>query len=240
MTSFLDPSGERLYKTLTTPTYLLAEASLLVGISRWRISRWIKGYEYTYSVRSEKRRGRQESVVNYCEEPCVSFLDLIDLLFVKRFLEHGFTLQFLRMAFEEARILLGAPHFARSTFYTNGKQIILQLTSESKYMIALMTGGQIAIPAIIEQLDDKIDFEDVTGLGLARRWYPRGKNGLIVIDPQISFGRPTLVDRGVATENIYDLYMGENRKIEPVSYWFKIPRHEIKAAISFQSSLVGV
>jgi uncharacterized protein (DUF433 family) len=236
----IDNSGEKLYRTLTTPIYLLTEASLLVGISRGRVSRWIKGYEYTYSVGNEKRQGKQKSVINHCEEPCVSFLDLIDLLFVKRFLEYGITLQYLRLALEEARSLLGTPHFARNTFYTNGKQITVDLEPKSKYMITLMTDGQIAIPTIIGQLDDKIDFENVTGFGLARRWYPNGKNGLIVIDPQISFGRPTLIGRGVATESVYDLYLGENKKLEPVSKWYKIPPQEVKAAINFQSSLVGI
>lgn len=233
-------SGEHLYKVLTAPAYTLIEASQLVGISRWRIARWLMGYEFTYKVRNEKREGKKESVIKHSEEPLASFLDLIDLLFVKRFIERGFTLQFLRNALEEARDLLGSPHFARSKFFTSGKQIVLELKPESKYMIALMTGGQSVIPQIIEQLDDKIDFEDVTGLGLASRWYPNGKQGLIVIDPQVSFGRPTLIDRGVATENIYDLYLGEDKQIKPVSHWYQIPAPEIKAAVRFQSNLVGV
>jgi len=231
--------AEKMYKTLTTPTYTLAEASRLVGVSRWRISRWLKGYEYTYSVRDERREGKQESIIKHSKEPMASFLDLIDLLFVKKFLERGFTLQYLRKALEEAREKWGTPHFARSKFFTSGKQIVLELGSESKYMIALMTGGQSAMPQIIEQLDNKIDFEKVTGFELASRWYPLGKNGLIVIDPQVSFGRPTLIGRSIAVANIYDLYLGENKKIEPVSHWYSIPRREINAAISFQSNLVG-
>jgi uncharacterized protein (DUF433 family) len=232
--------ADKLYRVLTTPAYTLAESSQLAGISRGRVARWLKGYEFTYKAGNEKREGKKEAVIRHSDEPSASFLDLIDLLFVKRFIERGFTLQFLRNALEEARDLLGTSHFARSAFFTSGKQIILELRkSESKYMIALMTGGQTAIPQIIEQFDDKIDFEDVTGFGYATRWYPKGKQGLVVIDPQISFGRPTLISRGVATENIYDLYLGESKKIEPVSQWFKIPAPEIRAAVTFQSGLVG-
>ncbi len=232
--------ADNLYRILTTPAYTLAEASHLAGISRWRVARWLKGYEFTYKVKEGRREGRKEAVIRHLEEPSASFLDLIDLLFVKKFIERGFTLQFLRDVLEEARILLGTPHFARSKFFTSGKQIILELKkAESKYMIALMTSGQGVIPQIVEQLDDKIDFEDVTGYGFATRWYPKGKQGLIVIDPQISFGRPTLISRGVATENIYDLYRGENKRVEPVSQWFKIPAPEIRAAVAFQSGLAG-
>ncbi len=231
--------ADKLYKVLTTPTYTIAEASQLAGISRWRVARWLKGYEFTYKVGNEKRQGKKDAIVRHTNEPIASFLDLIDLLFVKKFIEHGFTLQFLRNALEEARNLLGTPHFARSKFFTSGRQIILELEPESKYMIALMKGGQSIIPQIVEQLDDKIDFEDVTGFGFATRWYPKGKQGLVVIDPRVSFGRPTLIGRGIATENIYDLYLGENKMVEPVSSWFKIPIPEIRAAVSFQSGLAG-
>ncbi|MFZ5911398.1 MAG: hypothetical protein ACOYYU_15405 [Chloroflexota bacterium] len=232
--------ADEMYKVLTTPAYTLAESSQLAGISRWRAARWLKGYQFRYDVGNEKRERIKEPVVIHSDEPSASFLDLIDLLFVKRFIERGFTLQFLRNALDEARILLGTPHFARSTFFTSGKQIILELEkADSKYMIALMTHGQGAIPQIVEQFDDKMDFEDVTGYGFAARWYPKGRQGLVVIDPQVSFGRPTLLGRGIAIENIYDLYLGENRKIEPVSQWFKIPAPEISAAINFQSGLVG-
>jgi len=232
-------SPDKLYRVLTTPAYTLAEASQLADISRWRVARWLKGYEYTYKAGSERREGKKDAVIRHSDEPSASFLDLIDLLFVKKFIEHGFTLQFLRNALEEARTLLGTPHFARSKFFTSGNQIVLELEPTSKYMIALMTGGQSVIPQIVEQLDDKIDFEDVTGFGFATRWYPKGKHGLIMIDPQVSFGRPTLISRGIATENIFDLYLGENKKIEPVSRWFKIPAPEIRAAVNFQSGLAG-
>jgi uncharacterized protein (DUF433 family) len=240
MNSDLPNSNEKLLQTLSTPIYLLSETSSLIGISRSRISRWVKGYQYSYPVKNERRQGKQKSVISYCETPCVSFLDLIDLLFVKRFLEHGVTLQYLRSALEEARVLLGTPHFARNAFYTNGKQITLELKEKSEFMITLMTDGQIAIPTIIKQLDNKIDFEDVTGFGFATRWYPNGKEGHIVVDPQISFGRPTLLGRGVAIENIYDLFLGEHEAVEPVSSWFEIPTDEVRAAINFQNNLIGV
>jgi uncharacterized protein (DUF433 family) len=240
MAGSLSDSGQKLYKTLITPTYTLTEASQLAGVSKWRVSSWLRGYEYHYSVGDEIRDGKQAPVIKHSNEPQASFLDLIDLLFVKRFLRQGFSLQYLRKALDEACDLLGTPHFARSTFFTSEKQITLQLKKDSKYMITLLTGGQSAMSQVVEYLDDKVEFEDVTGLGLANRWYPKGKNGLIVVDPQIAFGRPTLVGRGIATENIYDLYLGENERIEPVSHWFNVPRNEIKAAVSFQSHLVGV
>ena len=116
------------------------------------------------------------------------------------------------------------------------KEIILKLPQNGS-MIALLTGGQSAMPQIIEMLSNKLEFEDVTGYGFVKRWYPRGVQGLIVIDPEISFGRPTLKGRAVPTHNIYDLYLGEKKKIAPVSNWFRIPAPEIDAAIKFEQQL---
>lgn len=237
MTSYSDDAS-RLFKSLEAPAYPIVETSRLVGISRWRIKRYLMGYGYKYFVREKMQERKQHPVIGRTKEKSIyaSFLDLVDLLFVKEFLKRGFTLQFLRRALEEAKIYLGTPHFARSEFYTSGSEIILKLPKDGN-MIALMTGGQIAIPQIIEKLSDKLDFENVTEFGLARRFYPKGKKGLIVIDPQISFGRPTLIGHNVATSNIYDLYLGEKEKISLVSEWFNIPIPKIQTAVQFEHSL---
>ena len=92
---------------------------------------------------------------------------------------------------------------------------------------------------VVEQVYDKVDFEEVTNFGFVRRWYPRGKRGYIVIDPKISFGRPTIIGSGIATENIFDLYLGENKKIAPVKSWFDLPKHKIQAAVTFEISLAA-
>ncbi len=219
-----------LYETLSAPTYSIAEASRLTGIGKWSVSRWLRGYRY--------EGGEQGPVIERSippESTYASFLDLIDLLFVKKFIERGIPLQRIRKAAEEAREYLGTPHFARSVFFTSSDKIILKLQGGD--MVALLTHGQRAIGEIVEQVYDKLDFEQVTEYGFVRRWYPKGKNRYIVIDPQISFGRPTLIGYGVATNNIYDLYLGENKKTEPVSEWFNIPVPKIQAAVQFEHSL---
>jgi len=237
MTSF-SSDGDQLFQSLNAPTYSIAETSRLVGIPSWSVSRYLGGYEYKYFVREKMQERQKPPIISQSEEKSnyASFLDLVDLLFVKEFLKRGFSLQYLRLALAEAKEYLGTPHFARTEFYTSGSEIILKLPKDGN-MIALMTGGQIAIPEIIKKLSNKLDFEDITKFGLARRWYPNGKRGLIVIDPQISFGRPTLNGHSIATSNIYDLYLGEKEKVEPVSEWFIIPVHKIKAAVQFEHNL---
>jgi len=232
--------GDTYYNTLRAPAYSIAEASRLVNMKPWTVRRYLQGYEYDYSHLGPVQRRTQPPVVkdeDRDKETYASFLDLVDLIIIKEFLKRGFKLPTLRKALDEAREYLGTPHLGRNVFFTSGTQeIILQLPKDGT-MIALLTGGQAVIPEITRSLSDKLEFEDVTEFGFASRWYPRGMNGLIVIDPEISFGRPTLIGRGVATSNIYDLFLGENSKIGPVANWFNIPPPGIQAAVQFEHSL---
>lgn len=100
---------------LNRPMYTTAEASRLVDISPVRVRRWLQGYSYEYGSKIHSQRpvvSRTESQTNYA-----SFLDLIDLLFAKKFIDHGISLQKLRKALDEAHTILGTDHFASQILY---------------------------------------------------------------------------------------------------------------------------
>jgi len=230
---------QEMYTLLDSPIYSLADAARLTGLSRYRVSRWLQGYKFTYEVAggSEIRESHREAVVKRSREKdtFVSFLDLIDMLFVKSFLDNGFYLQTIRKALDEARERLMAPHFANSRFFTDGKNLYLELPKDSNHILALMTGGQWAIAPIVKKLSEKIDFHDVSGI--ATRWYPLGKDGRILVDPRICYGRPTIMGRGIATDNVYDLFLGENKNTQAVTDWFRITEIEAKSAVEFEHSM---
>jgi uncharacterized protein (DUF433 family) len=235
----MNPSSGKdgLLESLFTPTYSISTTSKLTGITRWSVARYLRGYTYRLTAINEQEYwGQQPPVVKSDDAHYASFLDLIDLLFVKEFLNRGFTLQQLRPAFMDARKYLKSHHFARSEFYTSGMDIFLKLPKDGA-LITLLTGGQIAINEIIEKLGDKLEFEDITENGFARKWFPLGKDVPIVVDPLISFGRPMLIGYNVPTSNIYDLYLGESKKYTTVSKWFDIPVPEIETAVRFEHSL---
>ena len=209
---------------LYRPSYAVAEASRLAGLTEGRVRRWLRGYEYSYgdSVRGQPpvvRRGETES--SYA-----SFLDLVDLLFVKRFLDHGVSLQKVRRALDEARQILGTQHFARQTFFTDGGSVL-----------ELMSGGQWVIAPVIRELARQIEFEAPEGL--ASRWYPLGRKRPVVLDPMVSFGAPSIAGRGVKTINIHDLFVAENERFEPVRAWWGLTDAEIQAAVDFEHRLAA-
>jgi uncharacterized protein (DUF433 family) len=226
------------------PMYSSAMAGRLVSLTSWRVRRWLKGYNYSYvtGVGGEIRRGHMEPVIKRDEEDpssYASFLELIDLLFVKKFLDYGISLQRIRKALDEAEELIGDRHFARENFFTDGKNIYLEIYSDSNAdaLLELLSGGQWVIATIIKQLADQIDFDEITGF--AQRWYPLGPREPIVIDPRISFGNPSIVDHGIATANVYDLYLGERSIIEPVCEWLSLKRREVEAAVTYETQLAA-
>jgi uncharacterized protein (DUF433 family) len=162
-------------------------------------------------------------------------LDLIDLLFVNKFLKYGISLQRIRKALNEANNILGGHHFAQRNFFTDGKNIYLQVKDEADALLELLSGGQWVIEKFIKELSHQIKFDEPTGF--AKQWYPFGKNGLIVLDPKFSFGQPTIVGKGISTANVYDLFMGERKRIKKVCSWLSLREQEVRAAVNFESRL---
>lgn len=217
------------------PRYSPTEAGHIVGLSVGRVRRWLLGYEYE----SAGIKGRQGPVVARTDQSSyASFLDLIDLLFVKKFLEHGFSLQKIRKALAEAQEIVGGHHFAQRSFMTDGENIYLKIVNSSaEDILQLFTGGQWVISSFIKSLAKQIDFDDQTGF--AEKWYPNGKAGRIVLDPRISFGSPTIVGKGIRTSNVFDFYKGEKENVSITSSWMDIPPDDVLESVAFEESLAA-
>lgn len=221
------------------PTYTVAETGRLVGLQASRVRRWLRGYEYDVEQRetSTTRRVRQVPVIHRGdnETPFASFLDLVDLLFVKKFLEAGVSLQKLRRAMEEADRLIGGHHFAQRSFFTDGRNIYMQVRDRGDALLELLTGGQWVIAPVIKHLATEVTFHDTTGF--AERWFPLGPQASVVVDPRVSFGAPTIVGKGIETANIYDLYLAEDERTETVASWLGIELKHVQDAVAFESRL---
>lgn len=230
------PSAQASRNQLDEPMYPAAEVGRLVGLSSVRVRRWLKGYEYEYDSERRYQRPviRRKGTVG---TSFASFLDLIDLLFAQRFINYGVSLQKLRKALDEAAEILHTDHFARRSFFTDSRNIYLQVREEGNAILELLSGGQWVIPNIIKELAHQIDFDSATELAL--RWYPMGPDGLVVLDPMISFGSPTIVGRGIATGNVFDLFMAEERRVRSVCRWMDLSTYEVNAAVRFEEQFAA-
>lgn len=166
----------------------------------------------------------------------LSFLQLIELLFIKPFLNHGISLQRIRSALEEAKEILGTVHVAHHVFFADGTDVFRRVRDEGDAILHLLSGGQWAIAPIIEELAKQIDFSDAPNQ-YARRWYPPGYGGTIVVDPAVSFGGPSLAGRRISTANIYDLFVAEDGSYRAVREWWGLTKKEVDAAVRFEQTM---
>lgn len=227
-------------EVLDSPMYTAAIAGRLTNLRPERVRRWLRGYEFSYRVEHDeaRRRTKKGPVIERAgDQSFATFLDLIDLLFVKKFLEHGVSLQRLRRALDETRTILGGFHFAQRNFFTDGSKIYLQVQRDADALLELLSGGQWVIAPVIRQLAQQIDFQETSGF--AERWYPLGKDGLVVLDPHVSFGAPTIRKRGVETANVFDLYIAERKNTDKVAWWMNLRPEEVSAAVTFEERLAA-
>jgi uncharacterized protein (DUF433 family)/DNA-binding transcriptional MerR regulator len=221
---------------LTAPIYEAAEVARLVGLTVSRVRRWLFGYHYR--VGADKRDKKQGPVIRRESTERVryaSFLDLIELLSVKSFLDKGFSLQRVRRACDEAASVLAVDHpFARRQFFTSEREIFLQFKdrAQTANLLQLLSGGQWVIEPVIREFVEQIDFD--LDSELASKWWPLGKDEHVVLDPLVSFGAPSIIGRGVKTANVFDLYRAERQRAEVVAHWMSLTLDEVEAAVRFE------
>jgi len=215
--------------------YEPADAARFLRMSSARVRRWVYGYHYEYR---EKTRHKGPMIVrdrNDGQVPYMSFLDLMELLFVKLFLDEGIPLQRIRRALDEAKQVLDIDHpFARRMFFTNGHALYLQVKQQgdAPQLLQLLSGGQWVIAPVVMQYARQIDFARVSGEAL--RWWPMGRAVPVVLDPRVSFGAPTIAEAGIRTTVLYDLYKAEGKRVNAVSRWMQIPPDLVRAAVRWE------
>ncbi len=141
-------------------------------------------------------------------------------------------------ASQRAAALLATTHpFAKRRFLTEGKEILTRVVQESMEPELLnLVRDQYELDVVVSPLlMAELDFDD---LDLAKRWWPRGKQSGIVVDPARNLGKP-IVDRyGVATEVLYRQYEASG-SLETVSEWHEIDVASVRQVVEFEASLAA-
>ncbi len=220
--------------------YSISQASKLIDISYQKMRRWIKGYIYKQHLTEQMKKikaitRRNLPVID--DNVAISFVNLIETMVVKKFIEHGVSLKAIRKASKVAAEYLNVSHpFAYRGFKTYNKQIFMEIKRETQdpKIIELTLKRQYFINSIIDQYLKNVDFDNVTELAL--RWWPLGKKNFVVLDPKIVFGAPIISDTRIETEVLANLFCNGNSIID-ISNWYEIEPIKIKAAIEFQEKV---
>lgn len=216
-------------------SYTAPEVARLLKTSSLNINRWLRGYSYQQEGTTKRSlplwRTQHPEIEEHLE---IGFRDLIELRFVKAFLDAGVGLLAIRNCLEYARECVGDERpFSTQRFQTDGRTIFLEgIQKAGEPNLLDLKKRQYVFKQIIEQTFKDLDIENKAVV----RWRPFNGKKSIVIDPERSFGQPIASDFGVPTVVLADAAKVED-SVEDVARLYEIPVAVVRDAVSFEASL---
>lgn len=219
----------------TRPLYSYAEADRLAKVSRGTSKRWAKGYWY----RDEwGQRVSQPPITAGTEadpEVGISFLDLIGIKAIDGLRRLRFSTQRIRevVRYCQEELRVSYP-LATETFKTDRRRIYIEAGDGRLLEVLGGQRGMQAWDAILDPFLETIDYENE----LARRWWPLGKDELVVVDPAYGFGAPVIVNSGVRTELVAErAEVGDPPEV--IQYDFNLTPEQFESALRLESQLAA-
>jgi len=170
--------------------YTPAEAGRLLHIPTPKIVRWLNGH----SIDGQEYAALWEPEVNLGDERIfLGFRDLMEVRVVDAFIKAGLSAVRVRSAISLASEVIGQNHpLSTNRFRTDGREIFLQVIEtdekgQQRERLLNLFRRQYEFKGIVEPILRTVDF---TEDGNPLQWWPCGRQGQIVIDPNRSFGQP--------------------------------------------------
>ena len=213
------------------PAYTVAEASHYLLIPGATLRSWVRGRRYP--LRRSDRPGLFQPLIALPGPKSLrSFTNLVEahvLDAIRR--EHGVRLREVREAIRYMQSRMHVEHpLAFRGMVTDGRDLFVRHYAQ---LINVSKEGQLAMAEILDAYLRRVDWDEA---GFAIRLYPfTRKRELeepksIVIDPEISFGKPVLVGTGVPTSTVAERYKA-GESVEDLATDYDLKRDEIEEAI---------
>jgi uncharacterized protein (DUF433 family) len=217
--------------------YSLADAAQLLKTPPRNLRRWMDGYDY--KANDEVRHVPAlwvPDIPKIDDEIELSFRDLIELRFVRAFLEKGIRLPAVRHCLAYARKCIQTDRpFSSGRFRTDGRTIFLEsLEDAADPKLLDLKKQQYVFKQVVEQSFKDLDLEG----DIVARWRPyRGKNS-IVVDPTRSFGQPIASASGVPTVVLAEAVKAEG-SIARVAMIYEVDKLVVQDAVKFHEELLA-
>ncbi len=215
------------------PMYGIAEASFYLRIPRSTLASWVRGM--SYGAPDKKRFFHPVLTLPNTESRVLSFLNLVEahvLGTIRR--QFRIPLPKIRTAVNYLSKHFNTPHpLASEDFETNGQDLFVTKVGK---LINVSSNGQYAILELLKASLTRIKRDDH---GVPLKLYPfvrthaainENEPKIIVIDPFIAFGRPTIEDTGIPVESIVERYRA-GESIEDLAEDYGLENTKIQEAI---------
>jgi uncharacterized protein (DUF433 family) len=223
--------------------YTPAEAASLLKAPVAEVKRWAFGYERRR--RGEKVRYQpliQTDLPEIEGQRALTFTELVELMYIKGFRRAGAPWKLVHEAAGVAARMFGTGHpFAMRKFFAdpNGIYALLQESGGDESLVRLEGHGQHTFAEVVKPYLGQLEFDP---MDVPTRWWPLGREGRVVVDPQVSFGEPIVAEIGVPTRVLADALEAEKgydpeRALERVSWVYKVPPRHVRTAVRFEEWL---
>lgn len=211
---------------LTRATYSVAEAARLLRVSPAALRRWLEG------------SGRNRPVIR--PEPTgsgdVTWGEFVEAWFLRAYRKRR-ARQHLRPVIARLREELGVmnPLATGRPFVGPGLELTLRTQQAEKLpddlaIVYEIVSGQLVLTPVARQFTERVQFAEENPRW-ALRILPQGGDSPVVIDPEYSFGAPTV--RGIRTEALAEL-VDAGEPVEDVADDFSLSAADVKAAVAFE------
>ena len=212
------------------PAYSLAEASRYLSIPTATLRSWVAGRKYPTG--SGPKFFRPIIQLPADSRSGLSFINLVEahvLDAIRR--HHNVPLSKIREGIDYLQKHFSSRHpLAEQRFQTDGIDLFVDKFGQ---LINVTQSGQIALRELLEAHLHRVE-HDATGNAI--RLYPFTRKRdlhepkLVVIDPQISFGRPVLAGTGIPTVIVAERYKA-GESVDELAEDYGRSRREIEEAI---------
>jgi uncharacterized protein (DUF433 family) len=218
--------------------YALGDAAKLLHSPPRNIRRWLDGYVYKDHAGEEHRMPPlwNADLPKADDHIELSFRDLIELRFVKAFVDAGIGLKAIRNCLNYARSCVESDRpFSSGQFRTDGKTIFLEsLERAGEPKLLDLRKKQYVFKQIVDRSFKDLDLED----DAVARWRPFHGKPSIVIDPDRAFGQPIAAGFGVPTIVLAEAVKAEGSEAR-VARLFEVPPSVVRDAVRFENELLA-
>ena len=215
--------------------YTQAEASRLLDIGAARLGRWLRGHARD-GAQYEPLWTPQFSLGD--DRLFLGFRDLMEARIASLFIAQGISPQRVRSAIHLARDVLSDSHpLSSNRFRTDGRDIFLRITNrdttgEEKELLLNLFRRQYEFHQIIDPFLRAVDFDDH---GAPLRWWPRGRQSGVVLDPARAFGQP--IDDATSVPTAVLAAAGRRFGDAMAARIYDVPIASVRRAVSFERSV---
>jgi len=218
-----------------TGIYTISDVAKYSKLPSQRVRGWVASADKVPLIKKE--------IPHFDKNIYLSFYDLMEIRFIKYFLDKGVKRNQIFAAYKKARKELHKDNPFATKFTTDGLHIYADNEQEghSQRLLDILQ-EQFTFYELLKKdlthgirLDYGVSFDENDR---PSSWKPSpDKLPLIILNPRFSFGKPIVEPDNLPTYTLADAVKAENGNIQTVADWYGISSEAVRQAVVFEHNI---